>query len=314
MRGRQRRAPRKLLPQSPTCDSPPAGERAKSPEIRRYCDLVASAASKLAGNAVMAEAALGAAREAEAISPGHAAPRVLEGRALAAMGKVDLALAALREGKARDRAGLDDPLALLAWARVLARTGHAGEAVEAYRALLPRTASLSTVERAAAAIEAGLATMAAESTGLDDAVAALREALREAQDDALGVAVLALSLALDRRGDTGEARTLLADRGPGDARSVLASPRAKELLGVAPAEASALAGLALEASDAASARGAWEQYLAAVAALPVHPWQANARAHLARLPRLPGLPAVSSPPGPSGPPASPAHPVGEKVH
>ena len=282
-------------------------ERAKSPEIRRYCDLVASAASKLAGNAVMAEAALGAAREAEAVFPGHSAPRVLEGRALAAMGKVDLALAALREGKARDPAGLDDPLALLAWARVLARTGHAGEAVEAYRALLPRTASLSTVERAAADIEAGLATMAAASTGLDDAVAALREALREAQDDALGVAVLALSLALDRRGDTGEARTLLADRGPGDARSVLASPRAKELLEVAPAESSALDGLALEANDVASARGAWEQYLAAVAALPVHPWQANARAHLASLPRLPTMPS------PPGAPGSRGRPVGGRV-
>ena len=110
-------------------------ERAKSPELRRYCDLVASAASKLAGNAAMATAALAAAREANEVLPGHAAPRVLEGRALAALGKLDEALAASRDGRARDRAGLDDPLALLAWARVLARTGHPGEAVEAYRAL-----------------------------------------------------------------------------------------------------------------------------------------------------------------------------------
>jgi tetratricopeptide (TPR) repeat protein len=263
-------------------------ERAKSPEIRRYCDLVASAASKLAGNAVMAQAALAAAREANEVLPGHAAPRVLEGRALAALGKLDEALAVLRDGKTRDRAGLDDPLALFAWARVLARTGHPGEAVEAYRALLPRTASLTTVDRAAAAVEAGLVTMRADAAGLDDAIAALREALREAQDDTLSVAILALALALDRRGDAGEARALLAERGPGDPRTALASPRAKDVLAVAPAEAYALAGLGLEASDVAGARDGWEQYVAAIAAAPVRPWEAHARAHLAALSRPTG--------------------------
>ncbi|HEY6462548.1 MAG TPA: hypothetical protein VIY73_20405, partial [Polyangiaceae bacterium] len=33
-------------------------ERARAPELRRYCDLVASASSKLAGTAAMAESAL----------------------------------------------------------------------------------------------------------------------------------------------------------------------------------------------------------------------------------------------------------------
>jgi tetratricopeptide (TPR) repeat protein len=273
----------------PECTSEMGGatvnvwERAKAPELRRYCDLVASASSKLAGTAAMAQAALAAAREAEGVLPGHAAPRVLEGRALAAQGKLEEALAALREGKARDRTGLDDPPALLAWARVLARTGHPSEAVEAYRALLPRTAPLSTVDRAAAAIEAGLVTMAAGNGGLDDAVAALRESLREAQDEALGVAVLGLALALDRRGDASEAHALLADRASGDPRAALATARAKELLVVAPAEGSALAALALEATDVAGARDAWEQYLAALAAAPARPWEAHARSHLAAL-------------------------------
>ena len=40
-------------------------ERAKSPELRRYCDLVASAASKLAGTRRWPQAALAAAREAD---------------------------------------------------------------------------------------------------------------------------------------------------------------------------------------------------------------------------------------------------------
>ncbi len=258
-------------------------ERAKSPELRRYCDLVASAASKLAGNAVMASAALAAAREANEVLPGHAAPRVLEGRALATLGKLDEALAAMRDARVRDNSGLDDPLALLSWARVLARTGHVGEAAEAYRALLPRTAVLSTGERAAAAVEGGLVAMAAGATALDDAVAALREALRDAQDAALTVAVLALALALDRRGDTGEARALLVDRAPGDPRVALATPRARELLAVAPTEAHALVGLGLEASDVAGAKEAWEQYVAGVAAAPVRPWEAHARNHLAGL-------------------------------
>ena len=259
-------------------------ERAKSPELRRYCDLVASAASKLAGTAGMAQAALEAAREAEGVSPGHAAPKVLEGRALAALGKVDDAALALREGKARDRAGLDDPLALLAWGRVLARTGDTGGAVEAYRALLPRTASLSSAERSAAAVEAGLVGMASGPGALDDAIAALREALREAQDDALGVAVLTLALALDRRGDGGAARTLLADRAHGDPRVTLDAARAKELLVVAPTETSALAALALETSDPAGARAAWERYLAGLVPTATRPWEAHARAHLAGLP------------------------------
>jgi tetratricopeptide (TPR) repeat protein len=260
-------------------------ERAKSPELRRYCDLLASAASKLAGTAGMAKAALEAARQAEGVLPERAAPKVLEGRALAALGQIDDALAALREGKARDPAGLDDPPALLAWARVLARTQNLREATEAYRELLPRTSSLSSAERASAAVEAGLVAMASGPAALDDAIAAQREALREAQDETLAVAVLALALALDRRGDASEAHALLADREHGDPRNPLESSRAKELLAVAPGETSALAALALERIDPASARDQWAQYLSsgARAGGPARPWDAHARSHLASL-------------------------------
>jgi tetratricopeptide (TPR) repeat protein len=255
-------------------------ERAKSPELRRYCDLVASASSKLAGTAAMAEAARDSAREADQVLPGHAAPRVLEGRALAALGKLDEALKALTDARSRDATAFDDPLAMLAWARVLARTGHADAAAEAYRALLPRSSAISAAERASAAVEAGLVAMARGPAGLDEAVAALREGLREAQDETQAVAVGALAVALDRRGDTDESRALLTERGHGDPRTALASVHAKELLAVAPAEANALAALALESSDVAGARDAWERYLAAV---PSGAWTAHARAHLAAL-------------------------------
>jgi tetratricopeptide (TPR) repeat protein len=255
-------------------------ERAKSPELRRYCDLVASASSKLAGTRAMAEAALASAREAEQVLPGHAAPLVLQGRALAALGKLDLASKAIAEGKARDPAVLDDPLALLAWARVLARTGRSVEAAGAYRALLPRASALSAAERAGACIEAGIVAMAGGTAGLDEAVAALRDGLREAQEEAQAVAVVALSLALDRRGDVDEARALLAERSRGDPRTAIGSARGKELLAAAPVEAQAVAALALEPTDAAGARDAWEKYLADA---PNGPWAAHARAHMAAL-------------------------------
>jgi tetratricopeptide (TPR) repeat protein len=257
-------------------------ERAKSPELRRYCDLVASASSKLAGIAAMAQGALDSAREADRVLPGRAAPLVLEGRALAVLGKYGEALAALVEGRSRDPRALDDPPALLAWARALGRTGRREEAAEAYRALLPRSTALSTADRVSAEIEAGLVAMARGPSGLDEAAAALREAVREAQDESRVIAVLALALALDRRGDTEEAHALLGERFHGDPRDALATPRAKDLLALVPADAHALAALALESTDAVGARDAWEQ---AIEGAPQGPWAGYARAHWGTLNR-----------------------------
>jgi tetratricopeptide (TPR) repeat protein len=255
-------------------------ERAKSPELRRYCDLVGSASSKLAGMVVMAESALEAAGAADKVLPLHAAPRVLEGRALAALGRYDEARAALADGKARDPRALDDPAALLAWGRALARTGDMRGAGEAYRALLPRSATLSGSERVSAEIEAALVAMARGDSGLDEAAAALREALREAQDETQRIAVLALALTLDRRGNADEAFALLLERGRGDPRDAIASSRAKALLAVAPAETHALAALALEPIDAAGARDQWQR---ALDEAPTGVWAAHTRAHLAAL-------------------------------
>jgi tetratricopeptide (TPR) repeat protein len=255
-------------------------ERAKAPELRRYCDLVASASSKLAGAGAMAQSALESAREADSVLPGRAAPLVLEGRALAAQGKYAEALAALSEGKSRDSGALDEPQALLAWARALGRNGRREAAAEAYRALLPRSTALSTSDRVSAEIEAGLVAMARGTPGLDEAAAAFRDAVREAQDDARMVAVLALALALDRRGSSEEARTLLGERMHGDPRDSVATSRAKALLAVMPFEAHAMSALALESTDAAGARDAWQQ---AIDGAPQGPWLGYARAHLATL-------------------------------
>jgi tetratricopeptide (TPR) repeat protein len=253
-------------------------ERAKAPELRKYCDLVASAASKLAGTTAMAEQALSAADEAEQLLPGHAAPRVLAGRALEALGKLPEAIAALSDGRSREAGALDDPRAMLAWARAQARTGHPDVAAEAYRALLPRAAALPASERSAAAIEAGLVAMGRGPSGLDEAAAALREGMKEAQDEPRAVAVLALALALDRRGDAEESRALLSERAHGDPRTPLTAQAAKDLVAVAPSEAQAMVGLALESTDAAGSRDAWQAYLAAA---PQGPWAASAKTHLA---------------------------------
>jgi tetratricopeptide (TPR) repeat protein len=256
-------------------------ERAKSPELRRYCNIIAGAASKLAGTTPAATAALDAAREAELALPGHGASRALEGRALLTLGKVDEALTALREAKARDDRALDDPLALLAWARALARTGHQPEASEAYRALLPRASAFSRTAWATVALEGGLVAMTRGAAGLDDATAALRESLRESsEDDVRDLAALALALALDRDGQIDQARALLSERLRGDPRRVIEAEGAKDVLAVAFAERHALAALALEHTDGPGARDAWEAYLAAT---PLGPWSEHARAHLAAL-------------------------------
>ncbi|MDP9037591.1 MAG: hypothetical protein M3O50_22570 [Myxococcota bacterium] len=258
-------------------------DRAKAPEVKRYCDLIASASSKLAGAKLMAQVALSAAFEADRLCPGYAAPRVLQGRALLAMGDLPGALRELTVARSRDARALEDPPALLAWARVLARAGHREEAGDAYRSLLPRASVLSPVNRSSAQVEAGLVAMHRGEGGLDEAAAALRDAVREGEDETRSTAVLALALALDRGGDSSEARAVLEQRAAhGDPRVVLASARARELLEVAPEETCALSALALEGSDSAGARDEWQK---AVVAAAGGPWSAHAKAHLAALQR-----------------------------
>jgi tetratricopeptide (TPR) repeat protein len=255
-------------------------ERAKSPEVRQYCDWIASASSKLAGSSTMALAALEAARRANSALPGHAAPRALEGRALAALGKFDEAREALEDARKRDPRSLDSPLALLAWARVQARTGHADRAMDGYRALLPLASALAGTERSAATIEAGLVALGRGPAVLDDAIGALEESLRVAQDETEAVAALGLALALDRRAQPEEARALLADRVRGEPRSALALAAARDLLAVAPNEGRAMLALGLEATDARAALAAWQDYIAGA---PTGPWAEHARGHVAAL-------------------------------
>ncbi len=232
----------------------------------------------------MAQLALAAARDAERVAPGFATARVLEGRALTALGNIDGAFRALTEARSRDARSLEEPLALLAWARVLSRTGHRDEAADAYRALLPRASALSVADRSAAQVEGGLVAMGRGEGGLDEAAAGLREAVREGQEETRATAVLALALALDRNGEVDQSRSLLEERAVhGDPRTVVASARARELLATVPEETHALTALALEAGDPTGARDEWQK---ALVDAPNGPWVAYARAHLEALQRV----------------------------
>jgi tetratricopeptide (TPR) repeat protein len=303
----------------PECGDPASREanvweRTKWPELRRYCDLVAGASSKLAGAAPAAARtdvprALDEAREAERVLPGRAAPRVLEGRALARLGDFAQAIAALSDAKSREPRALDDPLALFAWARALARTGRRDEAAQAYRALLPRAAILPGAERASAEVEAGLVAMARGPAGLDEAAAALREAVRDAEDETRAVAVLALALLLDRRGDGAEARSLLGPRPREDPGEIVASGRVKDVVAVIPGEAHALAAMGLEGAHPPEPVRARQQWQDALRDAPDGPWAAHARGHLSLLASLP----ASSPASPqAGAPTAGSSPRGPR--
>jgi tetratricopeptide (TPR) repeat protein len=254
-------------------------ERAKEPNLQTYCTLLASGTAKLVNGGALAKEVPAIADEADKLLPGRAAPSVLKGRALLRLGKPADALTALKEARTRDDRALDDPVALLAWARANARTAHFEEAAQAYRAALPRTSALSAPERSAASFEAGMIVMAQGSKGVDDAVAMLRQARREAQDSMQVASVVGLALALDRAGQKEEAKAVLAERVRSDAKPILADARIADALadaGVAH-EADALLATALEVTDPSAARDVWHRYLEGAGGKG--PWADHARAH-----------------------------------
>jgi tetratricopeptide (TPR) repeat protein len=264
-----------VLPGEPSAN---VWERAKVPQLRRYCDLVASASAKLTPGSRLVADVVRLADEADALVPGHAAPMLLKGRALAQLSRHAEALDALRLARARDVRALDDPAALLAWARALAFTGAAGEAREAYRALLPRAEILTLADRGAAYLGAGVLAMDAGPAGLDDAVAILRQGRQDSQDLLRAATTFFLALALDRAGEAAEAAAVLADERAHEAESVMDDARVREALGRGGvAEVHAVEALAAAADGQAEhARALWRKYASET---PHGPWAAHAMSH-----------------------------------
>jgi tetratricopeptide (TPR) repeat protein len=254
-------------------------ERAKAPERRLFCDLLSSGSAKLANPGHIATDVVELALQADSVLPGRAAPEVLLGRAYARLGKYPDAVKAFAEAKTRDATSLDDPVALLAWARVLAYGGQTEEAHAAYRALLPRASSLTLAERGDAYVGAGMLAMSLGPSGVEEAVAILREARKNSQDVVQRVASLALAMALDRSGEHAEAAMILAERPHEDAAPLLVDPAAIAAMGpFGYVERSALLALALEGSDRTRARSSWSTYLEGPGG--AGPWAEHARQHL----------------------------------
>jgi len=260
-------------------------ERAKHPELRHYCDLLATGTSKLATVATASDA-LREADEAEQVMPGHAAPLTLKGRALSKAGRFTEAYAAFTEAKRRDPRALDDAAALRDFARACARSNHAPESLAAFRALLPRADGLGSFERAPTYVEAAFQAMNAPGANIDDAIAMLRQGRREAGDALQPVATLALALALERSGARDEARAVLDERAKAKARDIMRDPAMPILLGPLVFEAEAMSAMGLE--DQAASQAAWQRYIDGAGATGV--WVESARTHLAAAPRNPRNP------------------------
>jgi tetratricopeptide (TPR) repeat protein len=253
-------------------------ERAKAPELAEYCDLLASAAAKLATPGHIPTDVVDLAEEADRTLPGHAAAPVLLGRALARLGKYDAASEAFGQAKTRDASALEDPVTLLVWARILAYTGHPAEALAAYRVLMPRASSLTLADRGVAYVGAGMIAMSVGPSGIEEATAILREAKKSSQDIVQRVAALALALALDRGGQHAEARIILSERAHENAPALLAEPAAIEALGpAADVERTAMMALAEEEVDPVSAKSAWGAYLEGPGG--AGPWAEHAKKH-----------------------------------
>ncbi|WP_437733977.1 hypothetical protein [Sorangium sp. So ce1335] len=245
---------------------PTVWERARAPELPRYCDLLARGQAQLGSSP---EAARESARVADQILPGHAAPQVLLARAALALGSPEDAARAFDRARHIDPRSVEDPHTLHDLARSLARTGKRDEALAMYRALVPRidllgtpdqralvlleAAHLSMAAAGAAASAAGAAASAAGAAAsaagagsagappagargeasradLDEAIAYLREARQRAQSQLARDVTLSLALALDRAGDRAQADAALegevAGAAPQAMRARGADPRA----------------------------------------------------------------------------------------
>jgi tetratricopeptide (TPR) repeat protein len=259
-------------------------DAARDPDVDRYCDLIARGFGELP---FAPDTARERADAADRVSPGHAAPAVLRGRAYAGLRDYPHALIELERARAIDPRSLDDPATLRDLARVLSRTGRGPDALVVYRALGPRLALLpSTDERARTFLEGAELAFALGSSALDDAIAFLTEAKQLAVRDLQWRVASELALALDRRGRNDEAASLaldLARRLRKESLPVTGDDAAKSAAGYA--EQQAAFALVLEAVDRQKAAQIWERYLALVG--DESPWRDHARKRLEALKTTP---------------------------
>jgi len=276
-------------------------DRAKTPQLGRYCQALARGYSALRR---APERALEAADQAERAWTGRAGPHALRGRALMALGKVDQAWTAFRAAGDRRERSLKPPVTLRAYAAAAALTGHRQEAVRAYRALVPQAALLpGQAARQQMYVEAATWVMSEGPETLDEAVGYLTEARRQGVPLGYRAYVLgALALAFDRQGRVEQAQGVAAEAagpwslaqrlGPEeeeDADGASPTPRASSsetswsgapLLPVG--EVHALVAMLAERSEPELAVEHWRLYLAALGEAPAV-WRSHAEKKLTSL-------------------------------
>jgi len=257
---------------------PTIWQLARTPELGRYCDLVARAKSQLGTDP---KAATASAKAADTALPGRAAPRVLLARASFALGKIDDAARDFEAARAIDARSVEDPPTMHDLAQVLRKTGKLDEALAVYRALVPRIDLLAPADRrvlvlleaahVSMAVAAKLPIAAGSRPSLDEAVAYLREARQKPPTALVNDVLVSLALALDRSGDRVQADAVLADAHAPASEVRAATP---EFL-VAVEDKVCLDALTANPADATKL---WEAYLAGPGGKG--PWAGAARARL----------------------------------
>lgn len=309
---------REIVPRAPECavlftkagdkNKPNLWEAAKQPALHAHCELLQKAIQRVdSGNFV---AALDLAQKADDLTPNQPGPFVARGLAYARWGKPKDSAAAFDKAKSLHPRALDDATVLDDYGSVLVRLGKLDEARRAYRALLPRvtgpTGMCGVQTQCAAAslayLTAGVLAMDEGTTGLEEAVAILREARAKSEGELKRVATFALALALDRRGEAEQAREIASDMAKTRGVPTEIPP---EITARFPGleEAHAIRAIGLETTEPATAIEAWKQYLSNGG--DKRTWAAHAKGRVLKLEKggkeKPAAKPIAAP-GPKGTP------------
>jgi len=282
---------------------PTVWQRARQPNLQPYCDLVAKAHAQLSSDP---ESAKASAKKADKTMPGRAAPKVILGRAALALGSPDDAAKLFDEARRRDARSLEHPLTMHDFARALVQTKQRRQALEVYRALVPRVSLLSSdTRRASVLLEAAHVSMAEQGSRppsppgadevpsgmedgaageggpaqrralFDEAIAYLREAKRLSSTRLSGDVLLSLALVLDRAGHATRADAVLAEAQRVGAKLLKDQPDYAS----SPSDAVALRALAAHGTNPTEARARWKEFLQGPGGSG--PWAAAAKLRLA---------------------------------
>ena len=261
-------------------------DRARQPHLQRYCDLLGRARAKLDASPA---AAREAARLADQVLPGKAAPWVMIGRAHVRLKDYPRALQDFQKARKLEPRCIEDPASLHDLAIAQRQAGKLAEAMVTYRVLVPRLGLLPTTDdRIAVLIEAAALAMSHGPSGLDEASALLTEARAQPLSKHDPITLGLLALALDRAGMAQESEAVLDEILHAHLNgSLLSRTSTPDDMLVLAADWDAVLALVLERDDRARAIASWRRYLDAK---PVPKFEEHAKRRLQALQRSPVRP------------------------